>query len=135
MFGDDLMLDDLQDIEPVTIRVANADTLSRIVASKSGTARLHASNVDGTPTYIDIANVLYSPSLPANLISITQLYNAGFKTVDPHYGGKIDDINLYFSDSRTIVPAYRDDGPGGFWKFYHYSEPRVLSTISCACEY
>lgn len=84
MFGEAMFLDNLKDISPVNIKVANADSSSSIVATKMGTARLHAFELDGTPTFIDITNVLYSPSLPANSISITQLYDAGFKNVDPH---------------------------------------------------
>lgn len=130
MFGDAMMLDNLRDVEPVTIKVANADVSSQIVASKMGTARLHAFGVDGAPTHVDIPNVLFSPSLPANLISITQLYDDGYKSVNPHYGGKGRDLNLYFSDSKTIIPAYKDKAPGGFWRFYHFSEPCALSTAT-----
>lgn len=130
MFGDALMLDNIHDIDPVSIKVANDDESSRIIATKMGTARLYAFGIDGTPTFIDIPNILYSPSLPANLISITQLYDSGYKTVDPHYGSKNNDLNLYYSNSRVILPAYEDEGPGGFWRFFHYSEPRACSTIS-----
>lgn len=112
MFGDAMMLENLRDVKPVDIKVANAHKYYRITASRMRTTRLHAFNLDGTPTYIDVPNVLYSPSLPANLVFITQLYTSGFKTVDPHYGGKTDDLNLYFSESRYIVPAYKDEGTG-----------------------
>lgn len=103
MFGDNIMLEDIRDVEPIWIKVANADSSSRIVANKIGTARLHAYMLDGTPTYAEIKNVLYSPSLPANLISVTQLYDDGYKIVDPHYGKMQDDLNLYFSDSSTTL--------------------------------
>lgn len=114
MCGEAIMLDNLHDIDPVSINVANTDESSRIIATKMGTARLHAFALEETPSFIDIHNILYSPSLPENLISITQLYNAGFKTVDPHFGNSTVDTNLYYSDLRIIVPAYKDGGPRGF---------------------
>lgn len=58
MFGDAMLLDNIHDIEPVSIKVANTDESSRIVATKIGTARLHAYGIDWTPTYVDVANIL-----------------------------------------------------------------------------
>lgn len=58
MFGDAMLLDNIHDIEPVSIKVANTDESSRIVATKMGTARLHAYGIDWTPTYVDVANIL-----------------------------------------------------------------------------
>lgn len=130
IFGSAMLLDNIRTVDPVWINVENTDKSSRILATQMGTAHLHSFDTRGTPTMTDVPNVLYSPSLPANLISITQPYDSGYRSVDPHFGSNDDDLNLYFGDHNTIIPAYKDSGPGGFWRFYHYSEPRALSTVS-----
>ena len=130
MFGDAMLLDDLHDVPPVWINVANADKLSRVMANRVGTARLDAIDNNGAPIVVDIHNVLYSPNLPANLISITSLYETGYRIVDPYYGAKSSDLNLYLLNDKHIIPAFKEDGPGGFWRVFHHSEPRAYLTKS-----
>lgn len=113
MYGDALLPDDIREVPPVWINVANNNKSSRIMANQMGTARLHAFAPDGSPSFVEIQNVLYSPSLPANMISITELYDSGFKLADPHYGRRSNDLNMYFSDSKHRIPAYKDGSPGG----------------------
>lgn len=39
-------------------------------------------------------------------------------------------MNLNYSNHKHIIPAYKDPGPGGFWKFFHYSEPHAFLAVS-----
>lgn len=128
MYGDSLLLEDIHDIDPIWIRVANKDQLSRICARQMGTAQIDGIGPDGTHVPIRIHNVLLSPDLPANLISLPALYNSGYRVVNPHYGQRGNDTNLYFSNNDHMFPAYRDESGDGFWKFYHYSKSRVYSS-------
>lgn len=77
------------------MNVANANAFSRIVDTQMGNARLHDFDAQGTQNMVDIPNVPYSPSLPENLFSITQLYNYGFMSVDPNYRTNKDNLNMY----------------------------------------
>lgn len=70
MFGDAMLLDNIREVTPVWINVANAGQSSCILANRMGTARLSAINSSGSSLVVDIDNVLYSPELPANLISV-----------------------------------------------------------------
>lgn len=96
VYSEALLLDDMQEVPPVWINVANNNKSSRIMANSMGTARLHAFAPDGSPSFVEIHNVLYSPSLRANLISITEMYDSGFKLADPYYGRQLNDLNMYF---------------------------------------
>lgn len=127
IFGDEQLLHDIYDIDPVRIGVANEDRSSGVVASKMGKARLQGFDAHGSSIVVDLTNVLFSPALPANLILITASYSAGFRTVDPHYGRKTSDKTLYYSDDRVTLPAYKEDSTGGFWKFHHEQAPRAYS--------
>lgn len=58
MYGDALLLDDMREVPPVWINVANNNKSSRIMANHMGTARLHAFAPDGSPSCVEIHNVL-----------------------------------------------------------------------------
>lgn len=127
MFGNEHLLEDVQDIEPVTIGVANEDRYSGVIATRMGTVKLKGFNCDGSATLIKIHNVLLAPALPANLVSVTSLYSSGFCTVDPHYGRKTSDRNLYYSNGIVTLPAHKDVSNLGFWKFHHAHAPSAYS--------
>lgn len=124
-----MLLDDIQDVELVWINVANANKSSWIKAIKMGTAKLHAFDVNAAASFVHIPSVSYSPALPANLIPMNELYKSGYKIVHPHYGTNKGNVNMYFSDSKNIIPAFKDAGPGRFWRFYHFTEPCVASVV------
>ena len=80
MFGDAILLDDIHVMWILSGSKSLTPTAPRgLLPTKMGTARLYAYNLDGSPTYAEIQDVLYSPSLPANLISVTQLYDNGIQ--------------------------------------------------------
>lgn len=85
MYGDSLLLDDFHDIEPISIRVANNNVSSRIVARQMGTAKICGFDTNGNQTIVNIPHVLYTPSLPANLILVSALYNLGFTLTGTHH--------------------------------------------------
>lgn len=93
-----------------------------------GTAQNDGIGADGSHIPIKIHNVLLSTDLPTNLISVSALYKSGYRIFDPHYGRNRNDTNLYFSNDDHIIPAYRDESGNGFWKLYHFSEPRAYSS-------
>lgn len=128
MFSDEHFLEDLHEISPTTISVANEDRSSSVVATRMGTVDIKGFDQDGSPTTFKLRNVLYAPALPANLISVSSLYSSGFRTVDPHYGQKTSDSNLYYSNDIVTLPAYKENSPSGFWEFHHSSAPRAYST-------
>lgn len=117
MFGYASLLEDVQRVTPVTIKVANEDKESCIVASHMGTALLKGTGCNGEQCVIKIKNVLYTSSLPANLISITALYDDGYRVVDPHFGTQSNDLNLYFSNNDHILPAHKDTTEGASGNF------------------
>lgn len=95
-----------------------------------GTALIDGIGPDGTHIPIKIPNVLYSAALPANLISISALYQSGYRVIDPYHGQDHTDKNLYFSNDRHVIPAYKDEDGDGFWKFFisvnHVRTPLLL---------
>lgn len=119
MFSDKHMLEGIHDIEPIKICVANKDRSTGVVASQMGTAKLKGFNKDGTPTSVILPNVLFTPALPANLVSVSSLYSSGFHTVDPHYGQQTLYQNLYYSNDHVTLPAYKENCNSGLWRFNH----------------
>lgn len=128
MFGDEHLLKDLCDIEPVLIGVANKDRSAGVVATQMGTVELNGFNIDGHPTSIKIRNVLFAPYLPANLVSVSALYSSGFRTVDPHYGRRTSNQDLYYSNDIVILPARKESSLSGLWLLHHQSAPCAYST-------
>lgn len=113
MFGDEHLLENVCNINPATIGVANEDRSTSVVATRMGTAKLKGFSSNGSPSVITFNDVLLAPALPANLISISSLYSSGFRTVDPHYGRKTSNQNLYYSDDKVTIPAYKEDSDSG----------------------
>lgn len=128
MFCDSHLLENLHDIEPITIGVANKDRSTGVLATQMGTAQLKGFTRDGSPTIIPLPNVLFAPALPANLVSISSLYSSGFRTVDPHYGRQTSDQSLYYSNDDVTIPAFKETSDSGLWRFNHQSAPCAYSS-------
>ena len=130
MYGDVLLIEDLHAIPAVWIRVANEAESSRLCATQMGTVHLDGIGTGRQSHPDQNTQCPVFPALPANLISISALYNSGYRVVDPHYGRKQSDMNMYFANDSHIIPAYKDESGDGFCRFFHYTESRACSTTS-----
>lgn len=93
-----------------------------------GTVDLKGFDRDGVLTSVKLDNVLLALDLPANLVSVSALYSSGFKTVDPHYGRRTSNQDLYYSNDSVTLPAHKENTSSGLGRLHHHSATRAYST-------